>query len=255
MSDGTVVPFRRALRPEERALLDDPDFRMAVAELAGHYVGRVRGAVGYDDFFQAGMEGASIAALRFNPEKGSFKTYAWYDVRGGMTRLIGEGVAAQRVLDEGARGFLAEVRDDALPEDEPEVHQLRLADFSEGLFASIALRIYSEYSRAAATMGAARAEAEERLLIEAIHEVLTGLSEVQRTVLERVDMGGEPLKALVGQPGFPSYITARRIHARAKAAFRDALAERGFTGLPGARDAEEHAAGIRRRLGPRVDGE
>ncbi len=132
MSDN-VTELPRALSPAQRKLVEDPDLQLMVADLAAHYAHRVNRRIEERDFFQAGMEGASRAARRFNPSGGaSFKTYAWSDIRGAMCALITAATRAARIVDRGATKYLEDVPDDAGPNDTPEHHAQRLKDFSNG---------------------------------------------------------------------------------------------------------------------------
>ncbi len=227
MSDK-VIELPRALTAVQRKLVEDPELQQMVAEMAAHYGHRVKKRIEERDFFQAGMEGASRAARRFDPSAGaSFKTYAWSDIRGAMCALIKAATRAARIVDRGAASYLEEVSDDAGPNDTPEQHQARLEDFSNGYVDHMFAAVASEGSKTVAA-GAEEMTA-ERDTIGLVRAGMAALSDPQRSLIDLVYFEKGILKKAVGRPGFPNYIKVRRVYGEAVSVLRVFLAERGVT--------------------------
>lgn len=223
---NNVVMLPRALTPAQRKLVEDLDLHASVWELAGHYANRVKDRIKAEEFFQAGMEAASRAARRFNPEAGaSFKTYAWTDVRGGMCALIREATRAERTVDRGADKFLTEVPDDSTPEDTQADHVARLHDFSNGLVDHMFGAVAGDATKSAAA--GAELMAAEHTTSALVREGLDRLPGPQRTLIDLVYFQDGILKDAVGQPGFPNYIKVRREYGAAVSTLRVFLREHG----------------------------
>lgn len=179
------------------------------------------------DLLAFGQQGLVEAALRYDPDRGDFKRFAYYRVRGAMidglrkmgpwTRRGYERIAILGTLDRAADA--GDDGDQVAPETALQAAE-RLRQHMAAMVTAVTIGVFAESAHEGDTVvpkdGRALQDEElgRRQVAASVQEALASLEEPDRGVVERMYLGGERLDDIARDLGC-SKSWASRIHTRA----------------------------------------
>jgi len=179
------------------------------------------------DLLAFGQQGLVEAALRYDPDRGDFKRFAYYRVRGAMIdglRKMGPWTRRgyERIAILGTLDRAADAEDDGsqAPSDSVEQAAERLRKHMAAMVTAVTIGVFAESAHEGDGIAAKDGRAlqdeqlEEHQVKACVHEALSSLEEPDRGVVERMYLGGECLDDIARDLGC-SKSWASRIHTRA----------------------------------------
>jgi DNA-directed RNA polymerase specialized sigma subunit len=221
------------LTDEQQRLVRDPDALLMVERLAKRLRRRFGNVLPYKELSPRGHLGLAKAALTYNLQEGvTFATFARKFVRGQMFNGIRDQLEFQNAACESLDRFVDKLRDEAGThhDNTEEAHLGRLHDTADGAMAAISVGLAGGILRGGGAAGDGEAVVTARRLMDAVLTELEGLDDPMRMIVRQHQLEAVPLKELVGQPGVPNYMAARRQHVEGLKKLGIRMRARGFSG-------------------------